>query len=110
MTKIVFPVVDVESAAAFYERLGFEVERFDDGYAWVRHAGEEVLHLQLVTDLDPTSNHAAGYFHVADADSWHEAWSAAGADPEPVADQPWGMREFRLVDPSGNLLRVGQNL
>jgi hypothetical protein len=25
-------------------------------------------------------------------------------------DQPWGMREFTLVDPSGNLVRVGHDL
>jgi hypothetical protein len=25
-------------------------------------------------------------------------------------DQPWGMREFALVDPSGNLVRVGHDL
>ncbi|EJH4818460.1 GNAT family N-acetyltransferase, partial [Pseudomonas aeruginosa] len=27
-----------------------------------------------------------------------------------LEDQPWGMREFALVDPDGNLLRVGQEL
>ena len=25
-------------------------------------------------------------------------------------DQPWGMREFALVDPSGNLVRIGHDL
>ena len=25
-------------------------------------------------------------------------------------DKPWGMREFALVDPSGNLIRVGHDL
>ena len=25
-------------------------------------------------------------------------------------DQPWGLREFTLVDPSGNLVRVGHDL
>jgi hypothetical protein len=25
-------------------------------------------------------------------------------------DQPWGMREFTLVDPSGNLVRIGHDL
>jgi len=26
------------------------------------------------------------------------------------ADKPWGMREFYVFDPSGDLLRVGQAL
>jgi hypothetical protein len=25
-----------------------------------------------------------------------------------LADKPWGLREFALVDPDGNLLRIGQ--
>ena len=25
-----------------------------------------------------------------------------------LADQPWGMREFNVWDPHGNLLRIGQ--
>ena len=25
-------------------------------------------------------------------------------------DEPWGMREFTVVDPSGNLLRIGHDL
>jgi uncharacterized glyoxalase superfamily protein PhnB len=26
----------------------------------------------------------------------------------PLVDQPWGMREFALTDPSGNRLRIGR--
>jgi catechol 2,3-dioxygenase-like lactoylglutathione lyase family enzyme len=109
VAKVVFPVADLGVAASFYERLGFAVERYDDAYAWVRHAGDELLHLAVVPDLDRAANHAAGYLHVASVDSWHAGWSAAGASPGPVVDTPWGMREFRICDPDGNLLRVGQN-
>jgi hypothetical protein len=28
----------------------------------------------------------------------------------PPRDEPWGMREFTVVDPSGNLLRIGHDL
>ena len=108
VAKIVFPVADMAAAVAFYESLGLEVERHDDGYAWVRHGGDEVLHLAGVPDLDVDANRAAGYWHVQDAPAWHARCSAA--DPGPVVDQPWGMREFALRDPSGNLLRGGQNL
>jgi hypothetical protein len=27
-----------------------------------------------------------------------------------LEDKPWGMREFAIVDPNGNLLRIGQTL
>ncbi len=109
VTKIIFPVRDMAEAVAFYEAIGFEVEAFDESYAWVRHRGEEILHLALSADLDPATNGAAGYFHVQDPDRWHAACGEA-VEPGDVADRPWGMREFALRDPSGNLLRVGANL
>ena len=109
VTKIIFPVREMGPAISFYEAVGFEVEAFDESYAWVRHRGEEILHLALVTDLDSTRNAAAGYFHVQDPEAWHRACSAAVETGE-LLDRPWGMREFELRDPSRNLLRVGANL
>ncbi len=105
VAKIVFPAADLEASVRFYESLGLEVERYDDGYAWVRHEGEEVLHLASVPDLDVAANRAAGYWHVRDADTWHRR--AEPGAPGPIVDQPWGMREFTLHDPAGNLLRIG---
>ncbi|MEM7321729.1 MAG: VOC family protein [Actinomycetota bacterium] len=110
VTKIIFPAADMAAAIAFYRGLGFEVESYDDGYAWVRHRGEEILHLARAADLAADHNRAAGYVHVQDVDAWHAAWTAAGFPVGPVEDLPWQMREFRITDPSGNLLRVGQNL
>ena len=109
VTKIIFPVRDLAEAVEYYRRLGFEIEAYDETYAWVRHRGEEVLHLALVDELDPSANAAAGYFHVRDPDAWHRAWQDAPGLGD-IADRPWGMREFALTDPSGNLLRVGANL
>lgn len=109
VTKIIFPVRDLAEAVGFYETIGFEVEAVDESYAWVRHRGEEVLHLALSAGLDPAVNAAAGYLHVQDPDAWHAACSEAVEAGE-LADRPWGMREFEMRDPSGNQLRVGANL
>lgn len=108
--KIIFPVGDMAACVAFYRSLGFEVEAYDDSYAWVRHRGEELLHLALADGFDPAGNRAAGYLHVQDADAWYQAVVDAGVSGEPIEDKPWGMREFSCTDPAGNLLRVGQNL
>jgi len=32
-------------------------------------------------------------------DALHATWQAAGLDVSEVADQPWGMREFSVLDP-----------
>ena len=34
-----------------------------------------------------------------------EKWPNARV--EPVQNKPWGTREFALVDPNGNLVRIG---
>jgi uncharacterized glyoxalase superfamily protein PhnB len=103
----VLPVADMEPAIAFYRLLGFEVTLYDAGYAWVSHAGHELLHLLSVPGLDVDANAASCYLHVADGDALHEAWAAAGMAVGPLEDTPWGMREFAMLDPSLNRVRVG---
>ncbi len=106
----ILPVADMAEAAAFYRALRFSVAAHDDGYALVLQGGAELFHLRLAPGLDPTANPAALYLHVGDADERHAAWKAGPAEVTDPEDQPWGMREFSLRDPSGNLIRVGHPL
>lgn len=45
-----------------------------------------------------------------DVDAWHSELSSAGLPVTTLSDQPWGMREFRLTDPSGNHVRIGRSV
>ncbi len=110
--KPILPVADMGTATAFYRGLGFDVSTYDAGYAWVNHCGWELFHLNAVPGLEPGAVAAAAYVHVDDADGWRAALAATGNGAEIglVADMPWGMREFSFVDPSGNVIRIGQNL
>lgn len=110
VTKIIFPTVDMKASIAFYENLGFSVVSYDEGYAWVRSEGRELFHLSSYPELNRGENRAAGYFHVQNVEEVHERWTATVPTTDPLGDRPWGMREFSVTDPSGNLLRVGQNL
>jgi hypothetical protein len=47
---------------------------------------------------------------VPDPDDWHARMTAADLPVTPIADQPRGMREFALTDPSGNHVRIGRGL
>ena len=110
----ILPVADMGEAIAFYERAGFGVRVYDDGtgaeagFAFVDHDGQSVFDLDTVGDLEPSANHAGCYLVVDDADIWHARFLDAGLAVTPVADQPWGMREFEFDDPSGNHIRVGR--
>jgi catechol 2,3-dioxygenase-like lactoylglutathione lyase family enzyme len=106
----ILPVRDLDEALAFWSRSGLTVERYDDGYAFVLADGAELVHLALHPSVDPAMNPSACYVHVADVQDWHGRLAAAGLPVTPVRDEPWGMREFSVRDPSGNLVRVGRPL
>jgi catechol 2,3-dioxygenase-like lactoylglutathione lyase family enzyme len=102
----IFRVEDGRAAAAWYERLGFEVvgeHRFTPDlplYLFLRR-GEVHLHLSEHTGDAPTGSVA--YFYVDDVDRVAEEFGV------PVRRQPWG-REVELTDPDGNRIRVGTAL
>ncbi len=44
------------------------------------------------------------YVEVEDVDEYHGRVKAAGAEVvEPIWDAPWGLRQFSILDPDGNL-------
>jgi catechol 2,3-dioxygenase-like lactoylglutathione lyase family enzyme len=113
----VLPVRDLDATLAFYGALGFRLifEQLEpDPYAIVELHGAEVHFYGTAT---PSPGAGICYLRVMDAGLVHRAWSAAAKLPAtgtpslgPLADRPSGMREFELVDPSGNRVRVGQML
>lgn len=105
----IFPVRDMGEAREFWTRAGLEVEPYDEGYAFVLAGGAEIAHLHRVLHLNPEHNPAACYVHVVDPAEWHDRWKAAGLPVTDLRVEPWGMQEFSVRDPSGNLVRVGRN-
>lgn len=104
-----FPVVNMNEAVQFYEAAGFDVRRYDDGFAFVRDGENSLCGLDLVEHLDPARNGAGCYVIVPNVDEWHARFAATGAPMTAIEVQPWGMREFSVRDPSGNNLRIGRN-
>ena len=110
-TNAILPVEDMAGAIEFYQRIGFQAEAYDDGYAWIKHCGWEWLHLRGVDSVE--GNRASAYLHVGDADAWRRAMvaSSGGAvELSEATDMPWGKREYSFTDPAGNLVRVGSSL
>ena len=105
----ILPVADMQESIAFYETIGLEIEPYDATYAFVVGDGTMLCHLRLIDQLDVSSNHSALYVHVGDVDGVHERMATSGVAVSAVEDMPWGMREFWLTDPSGNLIRIGRS-
>jgi hypothetical protein len=112
----ILPSRDLGATFAFYERLGFE----NGGGPWeewnylIIRRGEIWLHFFPMPEIDPLSTIAGCYLYVEDADATYAEWAkevepdlATGSRIEPPVTTAYGMREFALVDRSGNLVRVG---
>ncbi len=104
------PVADMPVAVRFCEAAGFDVEQYDDGFAFVHFNDQSVFDLHLVEGTGPATNHAGCYIITEDVDDWHARFLAAGLQVTPVEDMPWGMHEFTLTDASGNSIRVGRSV
>lgn len=109
------PCRAVSATTAFYRQLGFEggAHEFNREYAIFRRGGVE-LHFFTHSELVPAHSSAGCYIRVLDVQSIYEAFSAKGLPNvgiprmDRLEDKPWGLREFAVVDPDGNLLRIGQ--
>jgi catechol 2,3-dioxygenase-like lactoylglutathione lyase family enzyme len=113
------PAKSTQETIAFYEPLGFRLafRTPDDegGYAILRRGTFE-LHFFLWPDLVPESNFTGAYLRASDIDALYRDFSIARLPARGIPSlggiekKFYRMREFRLVDPNGNLLRVGEPL
>lgn len=125
------PQNDPEAALAFYrDLLGFEV-RLDVGYEgmrWITVGPADqpstaiVLHppavdpgitdeeRRTITEMMAKGTYGGVNLATADLDGVFEKLQAGGAEivQEPI-DQPYGLRDFAVRDPAGNLLRIQQS-
>ena len=109
------PCRSVSAATEFYRRLGFEggAHQFNNDYA-IFTRGTIELHFFTHRDLVPAESSSGCYIRVLDVDSIYNACSTSGLPKSGIPcmqhleNKPWGLREFSIVDPDGNLLRIGQ--
>jgi catechol 2,3-dioxygenase-like lactoylglutathione lyase family enzyme len=114
----ILPAKSLDDTRAFYRRLGFRP--WFDGQSWpgyeIMSRGELVVHFFAAPALSVADNDAGCYWRIPNADRFYEECAALGLPSEGIPrlteprDEPWGMREFTLVDPSGNLVRIGHEL
>lgn len=111
----ILPGRSLPDTLAFYARLGFAGRIIGGAYA-ILTRGTLELHFFAHPALDPYASHAGCYLRVQDVDALHADFATAALPATGVPrmdrleDKPWGMREFAVVDPDGNLLRIGRVL
>ena len=104
------PVRDLIAAQEWYrDCLGFEIGwRHDEGRIGAVSLGRAALFLrETQAAIAPVTL----WIFAADVDAAHAEASAGGAEiTDPIADRPWGLRQFTLRDPNGHILHFHHDL
>ena len=112
--KAFVPARDFALSKRFYEDLGFELAWSSDDLAYLRRGNASFL-LQNFYKKEHADNFMM-HLLVEDVEAWwrhvEDQGLAAryGVRTEPPADRPWGMRDFVIIDPTGVLWRIAQNM
>ncbi|HET6562881.1 MAG TPA: VOC family protein [Marmoricola sp.] len=112
----ILPSRDLHETLEFYSGLGFG-NRGAPPEEWdylIIGRGDLELHFTLTPDVDPLTTAGACYSFVDDAQALYDEWAdrvvpdpPTGSRIMPPETTDYGLREFAVVDRSGNLLRVG---
>lgn len=110
--KAFVPARDFDTSRHFYGELGFVEEWCEGDLACFRHGSAAFL-LQHYYVAEHTNNFMM-HLLVERVDAWYEhaarVAAAFGTRADAPVDQPWGLRDFALFDPSGVLWRIAEPL
>jgi catechol 2,3-dioxygenase-like lactoylglutathione lyase family enzyme len=105
---------DFALSKKFYQDLGFDLAWSSEDLAYLRH-GNATFPLQNFYNKDHADNFMM-HLLVEDVDAWWRHVQEQGlmatydVKAEPPADRPRGLRDFVIIDPTGVLWRIGQNI
>lgn len=102
------PAKDMAASIHYYcEKLGFDL-----GWKWgnpTSHAN--VCRDQISIDLFSFTHGASpamAYIQVSGVDTYYSELTQRGTEVSRLADKPYGMRDFEVINPSGNRIAFGE--
>ena len=105
------PVKSMPASVAFYERLGFVVESRNDEWGWamLRSGNCQLMVDQSINPHAGIPRVSVLYLYPENVLDFHRRARESGL-PVPELDVTfYGMTEFRIEDPDGNRLWIGQD-
>ena len=105
------PVRSMPASVAFYAKLGFDVERRNDDWRWAMLRSGE-CRLMVDESIQPhpgTARPTVLYLYPGNVADFHARARAGGLEVPELETTFYGMTEFRIEDPDGNRLWIGQD-
>lgn len=114
-STFVLAVNNLAASTKFYvEKLGFAIDFQVDGWVFLRRGACRLRlgHCPEAVPMSQMPDHSwFAYLHVDDAAGLYQEYLSAGVEIwHPVADKPWGLREFAIVTPDGHRIVFGEKL
>jgi Glyoxalase/Bleomycin resistance protein/Dioxygenase superfamily len=102
-----FVVQDLEQALAFYAQLGFHTTYHNEAFAIVERDG---IDLHLNGSPDSPRRHGVCWIAVTNIEVLYQQYLPTNAVQSAPQAQPWGLNEFFIRDPFGNLILFAESI
>jgi uncharacterized glyoxalase superfamily protein PhnB len=104
------PVKSISASVAFYRKLGFTVEQQNDHWAWAMLSLDECRLMvdQSINRQPEAPRQSVVYLYPENIAEYHRQVRAAGVAAPDLEVTFYGLTEFRIEDPDGNPLWIGQ--
>jgi len=105
------PVGSMPASVEFYQKLGFSVEQRNDDWRWAMLRFDECRLMvdQSINVHRDAPRQSVIYFYPEDIVEYHRQVRENGVTVPDLDVTFYGLTEFRLDDPDGNRLWIGQN-
>jgi uncharacterized glyoxalase superfamily protein PhnB len=105
------PVRSVSASIEFYQKLGFTAEQRRDDWGWAMLRFDECrIMIDRSINVSPDApRQSVLYLYPDDIVQFHEQVRGNGLAVPDLSVTFYGLTEFRLDDPDGNRLWIGQN-
>jgi catechol 2,3-dioxygenase-like lactoylglutathione lyase family enzyme len=105
------PVSSVPASIEFYQKLGFSVEHKNDDWGWAMLCLDECRLMvdQSINIQREAPRQSVLYLYPEDILEYHKQVRRNGVAAPDLDVTFYGLTEFRIDDPDGNRLWIGQN-